>query len=119
MGGGAGGCATAAKFSKVLNKNDLIVLEPSEYHYYQPLFTLVGAGIKNLEDSRRKEKDVLPKNCTWVKDKAAEYDPEKNRVYTEKGHTIEYEYLLVAVGLELRYDKVRWFFLIDFTLNLV
>ncbi|CAG9863655.1 unnamed protein product [Phyllotreta striolata] len=106
VGGGSGGCATAAKFSKILNKNDLIVLEPSDYHYYQPLFTLIGGGANKLEDSRKKEKDVLPTNCTWLRDKALEYEPEKNTVRTEKGHTIEYDYMLVATGLELRYDKI-------------
>ncbi|CAH1186819.1 unnamed protein product [Phyllotreta striolata] len=106
VGGGSGGCATAAKFSKILPKNDLIVLEPSDFHYYQPLFTLVGGGANKIEDARRREEDVLPKNCTWIKDRALEYSPGKNIVLTENGHTINYDYLLVATGIELRYDKI-------------
>ncbi|CAG9834385.1 unnamed protein product [Diabrotica balteata] len=106
VGGGTGGCSTAAKFSRIMAKNDLIVLEPSEDHYYQPLFTLIGGGISNIEASRRKERDVLPTNCTWVKDKAVEFDPDKNSVRTQNGHVIEYDYIIIAVGLELRYDLV-------------
>lgn len=106
VGGGTGGCAVAAKFAKHLGKPDLIVLEPSAYHYYQPLFTLVGGGAATVADARRNEKDVLPENCTWIQDEAVEYDPKKNTVLTKNRHTIQYDYLLIAVGLELRYDKV-------------
>ncbi|KAJ8927035.1 hypothetical protein NQ314_020598 [Rhamnusium bicolor] len=106
VGGGTGGCAVAAKFSKHIKKNNLIVLEPSEDHYYQPLFTLIGGGAATLEESRRNEKDVLPENCTWIKDKAVEYEPKNNVVHTEKGKIIEYDYLLIAVGLNLHYEKI-------------
>lgn len=106
VGGGTGGCAVAAKFAKNLKKKDLIVLEPSDYHYYQPLFTLIGGGAATLSESRRNEKDVIPENCTWIKDEAIEYIPKENVVGTKNGHTIKYDYLLIAVGLELRYDRV-------------
>lgn len=106
VGGGTGGCAVAAKFAKKLKKHELIVLDPSEYHYYQPLFTLVGAGVGTVDDARKKEVDVLPQNCTWLKDSATEFDLKKNEVKTRKGDSIKYDFLLVAVGLELRYDKV-------------
>lgn len=96
----------AAKFAKHLKKNELIVLDPSEHHYYQPLFTLVGGGTCNLEDARKNQRDVLPGNSTWIKDEAAEYDPKENTVGTKNGHLIKYDYLLIAVGLDLRYDKV-------------
>lgn len=106
VGGGTSGCAVAAKFAKNLKSKDLIVIEPSEFHYYQPLFTLVGGGAATVADARRNEKDVLPENSTWLKDEAIEYEPKTNTVRTKNGHTIEYDYLLVAVGLECRYDKV-------------
>lgn len=108
VGGGTGGCAVAAKFAKHLKKKDLIVIDPSEYHYYQPLFTLVGGGSATVADARRNEKDVLPENCTWIKDEAVEYRPKENTVGTKSGHTIKYDHLLVAVGLDLRYDKVSF-----------
>ncbi|XP_023018197.2 sulfide quinone oxidoreductase [Leptinotarsa decemlineata] len=106
VGGGTGGCAVAAKFAKSLNKKNLVILEPSEHHYYQPLFTLIGGGVGSVETARRNEKDVLPKNSVWIQDQAAEFIPKANVVHTTGGHTIEYDYLLIAVGLDLRYDKI-------------
>lgn len=106
VGCGTGGCAVAAKFSRNLTKNELIIIEPSKSHYYQPLFTLVGGGIHSVEDARRNTKDIQPKNSTLIQTKAVEYFPKKNQVLTENNDLIEYDYLLLAVGLETRYDKV-------------
>ncbi|XP_066157911.1 sulfide:quinone oxidoreductase, mitochondrial [Euwallacea fornicatus] len=106
VGGGTGGCAVAAKLSRSLKKTDLIVLEPSDDHYYQPLFTLVGGGIKKIQDARKNEGDVLPKNCTWLKDEAIEFDLKNNLVRAKKGDEIRYDYLVVATGIVQRYEKI-------------
>ncbi|XP_050295234.1 sulfide:quinone oxidoreductase, mitochondrial [Anthonomus grandis grandis] len=106
VGGGTGGCAVTAKLSRKLKKTDLIVLEPSEEHYYQPLFTLIGAGIENIETARKSERACLTKNCTWLKDQAAEFDLNRNIVKTVQGHQIEYDYLIVSTGIIPRYEKI-------------
>ncbi|XP_063930680.1 sulfide:quinone oxidoreductase, mitochondrial [Zophobas morio] len=106
VGGGTGGCATAAKLSRILKKNELIILEPSDKHYYQPLFTLVGGGISTLSEAGKSMRDVLPANAVWLKDSAAEFNPGENSVTTQRGHSIKYEYLLIATGLQTDYDKI-------------
>lgn len=55
VGGGSGGLATAAILG---NKLKTLLVEPSDEHYYQPYFTLVGAGLKQLEDCRMPLKEV-------------------------------------------------------------
>ncbi|XP_055547586.1 sulfide:quinone oxidoreductase, mitochondrial [Wyeomyia smithii] len=106
VGGGAGGCSVAAKLSNKLGKGKVIILEPAENHYYQPMFTLIGGGIKTLNDSFRPMSTVLPALAKWVKDSAAKFEPENNIVYTEKGDKIEYEFLLIATGVQLNYNKI-------------
>ncbi|RZC35663.1 sulfide:quinone oxidoreductase, mitochondrial, partial [Asbolus verrucosus] len=106
VGGGTGGCSTGAKLSRILKKNELIILEPSDSHYYQPLFTLVGGGVYKVADARKNMGDVLPRNATWLKDQAAEFSPKSNSVVTAKGDTIEYDFILVATGLQTDYDKI-------------
>lgn len=49
---------------------------------------------------------VLPGLVKWVQDKAVKFEPDRNSVTTLKGDTIEYEYLLVAVGLQTNYNLV-------------
>lgn len=100
----------AAKFAKYLDKkNDIIIVEPSNTHYYQPLFTLVGGGIEDLNSASRPMNDVLPSNAKRINDSVKHFDPKDNCVTTEKGDMIKYEYMIVAVGLQLNYDKVFLF----------
>lgn len=107
VGGGSGGCSAAAKYSRKLGKGSVAVVEPSDVHAYQPGWTLVGAGIKDLGWSLRPMGDVLPKKATWIKDSVVSFEPEQNRIVTESGDTINYEFLVVAMGITLRYDKIK------------
>jgi len=107
VGGGAGGCGTANKFVKKFGAGQVAVIEPNQNHYYQPMWTLVGGGVKTLDQSQRPMESLLPKEATWVKDKVAGFKPDENKLITESGDTINYEFLVVAMGLELRYDKIK------------
>ncbi|RVE49543.1 hypothetical protein evm_005771 [Chilo suppressalis] len=106
VGGGSGGCAIAAKFARHLKKDEVYILEPSEDHYFQPLWTLVGAGVKTVSQTRRQMKDVLPTKAKWLKDAAVSIEPKSNLVKTREGHEIQYEYLVVCAGLQNDYGKV-------------
>ena len=44
VGGGTGGIMTAAQLLKARPQLQIALIEPSETHYYQPAWTLVGAG---------------------------------------------------------------------------
>ncbi|KAF5300874.1 hypothetical protein FQR65_LT09036, partial [Abscondita terminalis] len=106
VGGGTGGCTMAAKFARHLKKNEIIVIEPSDMHYYQPMFTLVGGGIKTLSDSGRSMKTVLPDKALWIKDEVVDFYPQKNSVSTLNGDSISYDFMLIAMGLQLNYDQI-------------
>jgi eukaryotic sulfide quinone oxidoreductase len=70
------------------------------------MWTLVGGGMKTLEESGRPMGDVLSPLVNWVKDKAENFDPKTNQVTTKSGDIIEYDYLVVAAGLQTNYDKI-------------
>ncbi|XP_072761221.1 sulfide:quinone oxidoreductase, mitochondrial [Anoplolepis gracilipes] len=107
VGGGTAGCSMAAKLSRKLDKpSQVIVLEPSDVHYYQPLFTLVGGGISSFESSRRYMKNVLPNKAKWLKASVVEFQPDVNKVSTHHGDTIQYDIMIVALGLQLYWDKI-------------
>lgn len=105
-GGGAGGITMA---SKILNfgERDVTIIEPSEEHYYQPLWTLVGGKKKKLEDSRRPMSSVIPQKAKWVRDKVTGFIPDDNIVETEKTGRTQYDYLIIAMGLELAFNKIK------------
>lgn len=80
-----------------------------QIHYYQPLLTLVGGGIKKVKDAERSMSSVLPKKAVWLKDNVAAIHPHHNYVTTGSGLQISYEYLVVALGIEMYFEKVTTF----------
>ena len=70
------------------------------------MWTLVGAGLKEFGQSGKPMASVLPKNANWFKTKATSFDPDNNKLKTEDGTDIEYEYLVLAMGLQTNYDQV-------------
>lgn len=56
-----------------------------QVHYYQPIWTLVGAGAKSVTSSARPTASVMPSGVKWVKSKVQEINPDKNTVLTDDG----------------------------------
>lgn len=106
VGAGSAGLSVA---SMLLNKNsdlDVCIIDKAEKHYYQPLWTLVGAGVFEKEETEREQADFIPYGATWIKDFVASFDPDKNLVKTQGGQEVEYDYLVVAGGIQIDWDKI-------------
>ena len=88
------------------NKRDVAVIEPADTHYYQPLWTLVGGGVVPKESTGRPMKSVIPKRVHWIKDAVAEFEPDRNMIRTREGKIITYDWLVVAAGLQINWDKI-------------
>ncbi|KAL4237657.1 hypothetical protein ACF0H5_002371 [Mactra antiquata] len=106
-GGGTGGCSVAARACKTFGQGNVAIIEPADYHYYQPMWTLVGAGVKTVDQSAMPMERVLPKACDHHKQKISEFDPDKNTVTLENGQKLSYDYLVVGIGIQINLDKVE------------
>lgn len=104
LGGGTAGISVAARLRAA--GGEVTVVEPSQTHDYQPLWTLVGGGRAPLSESRRAESSVIPKGVTWVTDRAETVDPQAQTVGTAGGKTLHYDQLVVCPGIQLDWDKV-------------
>jgi sulfide:quinone oxidoreductase len=107
VGGGTAGLSVAARLAQAPEKPARIaVIEPSDKHYYQPIWTLVGAGVFPKEESEREEAALIPEGVTWIRDAVASFDPEHDAVTTAKGERLTYGQLVVAMGMQLDWDKI-------------
>lgn len=107
VGGGTGGITIAARLLRGwFNKRDVAVIEPKDTHYYQPLWTLVGAGVVPKEVTGRPMNKVMPKRATWIRDAVSEFEPDKNLMRTRDGKVITYDWLIVAAGLQLNWGGI-------------
>ena len=107
VGGGNAGISTASQLLRKRKNLLVAIIEPSDKHYYQPAWTLVGAGVFDVNKTIRSEASVMPQNVTWIKDAAAYFDPEKNTVITASGNVYSYDYLIVGPGIQLNWDAVK------------
>jgi len=107
IGGGNAGISVAAKLKNARKNLDIAIIEPSEKHYYQPAWTLVGGGDFNINDTVKPEKDFIPNGVTWIKDAVAAFEPENNQVKTKNGEIIGYDYLIVAPGIQLNWHLIE------------
>ncbi len=106
LGGGTAGITVAAQLRRKLRNYDVGIVEPSTKHYYQPLWTLVGAGVFPKEVSERAESAFIPQGADWIQDHVAEVRPDENCVVTRAGRRISYDFLVVALGIQIDWDKI-------------
>ncbi|XP_053207152.1 sulfide:quinone oxidoreductase, mitochondrial-like [Panonychus citri] len=108
VGGGTAGMNLAWKMGRYHKKLNIALIEPSSFHYYQPMWTLVGAGIKRIESSRS-SMDDLTRNLRIVKlkDRAVQFIPEENCVRLESRGLLRYNYLIVCTGIELDFERIK------------
>jgi sulfide:quinone oxidoreductase len=81
-------------------------VEPSTKHYYQPLWTLAGAGVFPKELSEREESAFIPQNATWIRESVHQILPNENAIITREGTRITYDYLVVALGIQIDWDSI-------------
>ncbi|MFJ8438913.1 NAD(P)/FAD-dependent oxidoreductase [Kitasatospora griseola] len=105
IGGGTAGITVAARLRRA-GERDVAVLDPSERHYYQPLWTLVGGGRAPLAQSVRPQASVMPKGVRWIRRAALAIDPEAQEVTLDGGGTVSYDQLVVCPGIQLDWDRI-------------
>ena len=71
------------------------------------MWTLVGAGAKTLAESGRPMASLIPPQAKWLNTSVSQFLPDQNMIITANGKKIGYEYLVVALGLQVNFDKVR------------
>jgi sulfide:quinone oxidoreductase len=110
VGGGSAGITTAARLVKQLRKAKrsarILIIDPAEVHYYQPIWTLVGAGVYPKEVSMRKQRDLIPRGVDLLQEAVSEFKPDLNQVVTKQGTTVSYRYLVVCPGLKVDWARI-------------
>ncbi|MEN9497739.1 MAG: hypothetical protein RL750_638, partial [Bacteroidota bacterium] len=107
VGGGNAGISTASQLLRRDKHLQISIVEPSEHHYYQPAWTLVGAGIYDIQKTKRSQASVMPKRVEWIRARVASFDPAKNQVTLSDGSLVAYQYLIIATGIQMNWQEVK------------
>lgn len=107
VGGGNAGISVAAQLIHKEKSLKIAIIDPAEFHYYQPAWTLVGGGVYDINNTRRSQESVIPDKVKWLKSAVVSFLPEENRVILKDGSTVSYDYLIVAPGIQLNWGAVK------------
>lgn len=107
MGGGSAGIGVAASLLRRQASLRIAIIEPSETHYYQPAWTLVGGGAFASDATRRPMASVMPAGVTWLKSALARFQPDEQRVVLADGRIVGYEQLIICPGLALHWEAIE------------
>ena len=107
IGAGAAGIAAAASLLARKPGLDVAIIEPSGLHYYQPGWTMVGAGVFTQGSTQKNIGPLLPKGAKKIQGAVAAFEPDNNRVALEDGTKISYNRLIVSPGLKLNWAGIE------------
>lgn len=107
VGGGSAGCGVAASLLKRAPNSSIAIIEPSTQHYYQPAWTLVGAGEFDASNSVKDMAKCIPSGATWLKAAVTNFEPDNHIVITDSMGAVKYQYLIVCPGLSVIWDAIK------------
>lgn len=107
VGGGAAGIAVASSLLSRKRDLDIAIIDPADIHYYQPGWTMVGAGVFDAASTARTMGSLIPSGVHWIKAAVAAFEPDKKAVVLDGCRVVRYGKLIVACGLKLNWAAVE------------
>ncbi|MBL8233274.1 MAG: NAD(P)/FAD-dependent oxidoreductase [Bryobacterales bacterium] len=107
IGGGAAGLDIAARLNRELAQPDITVVDPATTHFYQPGFTLIACGEFDANEVQREQSSLMPSGVKWLRESVVGIEPERNRITTSSNKVVEYDYLVLAPGLEMHFNSTE------------
>ena len=116
-GGGTGSVAVVGHLlrSGRLLPKDILVIEPSLRHFYQPGFTMIGGGLLGDHQSALRKSTSLIESPTSnmfipgvsiLPKSVSSFDPDNNSVLLSDGTSVQYENLVVAMGFKPNFEAI-------------
>ncbi|KAH4117165.1 hypothetical protein HBH70_161680 [Parastagonospora nodorum] len=109
IGGGSAGIALSHQLLRKGNftQNDIAIVDPAQWHHYQPGWTLVGGGLKKKEDLRTPLDSLIHPKFKFYNKSVGSISPKDNSLTLGDGDKIDYEHLVVAPGITVDYGSVK------------
>lgn len=99
IGAGTGGIMAASHLLKKKITEDIAIIDPAHLHYYQPAWTLVGAGAYDFKKTEKPMRELIPAGADWIKQAVVNVHPDASSVTLADGTNLSYDYLIVSPGL--------------------
>jgi sulfide dehydrogenase [flavocytochrome c] flavoprotein subunit len=106
IGGGFGGASCARALRKLDVKLQVTLIEPNRTFTACPFSNEVIAGIREIEAQQFTYDKIAAEGVTVILQAAAKVDPQARTVGLADGSSVNYDRLVLAPGIDLRFDAL-------------
>jgi sulfide dehydrogenase [flavocytochrome c] flavoprotein chain len=106
IGGGFGGAACARALRKIDSKLQVTLVEPNRMFTACPFSNEVIAGLRNIEAQQFGYETIAADGVTVIAQAATRIDPQARTVALADGTSLAYDRLVLAPGIDLRFDAL-------------
>ncbi|WP_457598829.1 NAD(P)/FAD-dependent oxidoreductase [Hydrogenimonas sp.] len=107
VGGGTAGMVAAARLRRAAPNAKIVLIAPNPVHLYQPGQVFVAAGLYHQRENEMRTADLLPDGVEWLQESVTAFDPQNNRLETQKSGKVLYDFLIVACGCRYDFGAIR------------
>lgn len=107
LGSNFAGFTTAVQLKRKLKKEpyEIVVISPTKDFLYVPSLIWVPFGRRKVEDIKFDLRPIFKKNqIQFIEEAAIKVDPDLHTVFLADGSHVDYEYLVVATGVQMNFD---------------
>ena len=106
IGGGFGGAGCARALRRINDKLQVTLVEPNRTFVACPFSNEVVAGLRDLDAQQFGYDRIAADGVAVIAQAAASVDPQKRTVGLADGTTLAYDRLVLAPGIDLRFDAL-------------
>ena len=106
IGGGFGGAGCARALRRINDKLQVTLVEPSRTFVACPFSNEVVAGLRDLDAQQFGYDRIAADGVAVIAQAAASVDPQKRTVGLADGSALGYDRLVLAPGIDLRFDAL-------------
>ncbi len=106
IGGGFGGATCARALRRADPQFEVTLVEPNPTFTACPFSNAVIAGLRDIEAQRFGYDAIRAEGAAIAQDQATRIDPQARRVSLRSGSTLDYDRLVLASGIAIRWDAL-------------
>jgi NADPH-dependent 2,4-dienoyl-CoA reductase/sulfur reductase-like enzyme len=106
IGGGFGGAACARALRKIDNKLQVTLVEPNRTFVACPFSNEVIAGLRSIDAQQFGYDRIANDGVAVIAQAAVKIDPQKRTVGLADGTSLDFDRLVLAPGIDLRFDAL-------------